>query len=63
MYLDLPYAVSRLLFFTVPTDRALTGWQPFQPSRFHADIDADWKDMVNAEARNIAIAMNEDCAR
>ena len=57
---DLPYAAARLLFYAEPTDRALIGWQPFAPypaGQSVFDKGAQWDFSVNAEARNIAIAL------
>jgi hypothetical protein len=61
---DAPYAAARLLFYTEPTDRALIGWQPFNP--YPADQSVynrlvQWDYSVQAEARNIANALMEVC--
>jgi hypothetical protein len=60
---DPSYAAARLLFYTEPTDRALIGWQPFNP--YPADqtyfMGLKWDYSVEAEARNIAAALGEVC--
>jgi hypothetical protein len=62
---DVSYGAARLLFYTEPTDRALIGWQPFNP--YPADLNrwesvpTPWDYSVQAESRNIANALMEVC--
>jgi hypothetical protein len=62
---DPSYGAARLLFYTEPTDRALIGWQPFNP--YPADLNVfgghqvPWDRSVEAEARNISNALMEVC--
>jgi hypothetical protein len=52
---ELGYAAARLLMFTVPSDRALIGWQPFSGAGW-ASIGG-WETCKN-EAAEIVNAVN-----
>jgi hypothetical protein len=53
---ELGYAAARILFYTVPTDRALTGWQPFSDAGW-ASIGG-WERCCINEAAAIVNAVN-----
>jgi hypothetical protein len=64
---DVSYAMARLLFYTEPTDRALTGWQPFHPypadASFHrSTTPVQWNYSVKAESENISSALGDELA-
>ena len=53
---ELGYAAARLLMYTVPSDRALTGWQPFSGAGWESI--GGWDMCCKNEAAAIVNAVN-----